>query len=438
MIYGIDLGTTNSIIGHGSTLYTGLVPSSVDIDNSKQVSTREFKESVVRSYKTDMSTGSTGNLARVCSSIILKDLAKRASEATGEPCKDVVISVPAKFSHSQRTAVKMAAEAAGLNLKVLINEPTAAAVAVCKSIPRYVMVYDLGGGTFDVTLLDSRSGSYFVLATDGNGHLGGDNFDRALAMHVLNEAKVPIRYRSRDLVESLVLSIASDKVALQHSTVPRTIDLSAFNVDNYQLTIDAYIQIMKEVFKPSIVLAKKLLNESVMDVDPELVFVGGSTACPYLKAWVAEELGLSVVEDETISPDFTVAQGVALYAEMLEQGRAFKEVFDVTRALSIGEATGMASTMIEEGTPIPVEVHKTFVNSDYTDTLRVPLYQGDAPLVANNDYIGTLEFPYERMVKPGEGRVSVTITVDYNGTITLKGLDLDTAESKEIKLSYLK
>ena len=134
MYFGIDLGTTNSLIGSGDMLFSGLVSSSVDVKNGKQVSRDEVGEDIVSSYKVDMTTGTEGELAIGCSSVILKTLADHVTNTTGFPVNDVVISVPAKFTHTQRQAVYKAGEKAGLNVVGLINEPTAAAIFVCREM----------------------------------------------------------------------------------------------------------------------------------------------------------------------------------------------------------------------------------------------------------------------------------------------------------------
>ena len=157
MYYGIDLGTTNSLIGSGEELYTGLVSSSVNSLTGKQVSRDVVGENIVSSYKVDMTTGSDGDYAVRCSSVILRDLANRVHESTGNIVEDVVISVPAKFHHSQRQAVCKAGAMAGLNVVGLINEPTAAAIYMCRDIKDLVV-----GEKYNI-LIDERKPTRFVI-----------------------------------------------------------------------------------------------------------------------------------------------------------------------------------------------------------------------------------------------------------------------------------
>ena len=288
MICGIDLGTTNSLIGHGDELYTGLVSSSVNVATKSQADRDIVSKDIVSSYKVNMTTGNSGKLPIACSSIILRDLVNKASMRTGQIIEDIVVSVPAKFSHTQRQAVWDAAEMAGLTMHGLINEPTAAAIYVCKDIKDLVVVYDLGGGTFDVTILDSRVGNYFVVATDGDGHLAGDNFDKALVARAMNDCKVKMRFRAADIVKVLTSKMRIAKETLQKTGLTQYIDMSLMGVDEeWKLTKEIYIEIMKDVFAPTVKLTKQIIQTNLMETEkPKLVFVGGSTACPFLKEWV--------------------------------------------------------------------------------------------------------------------------------------------------------
>lgn len=435
MICGIDLGTTNSLIGHGDELYTGLVSSSVDVSKKAQVDRDVVSKDIVSSYKVNMTTGSSGKLPIACSSIILRDLVNKASMRTGQYIEDIVVSVPAKFSHTQRQAVWDAAEQAGLTMHGLINEPTAAAIYVCKDVKDLVVVYDLGGGTFDVTILDSRVGNYFVVATDGDGHLAGDNFDKALVNKALNDCKVKMRFRSADTIKVLTSKMRIAKETLQKTGLDQYIDMSIVGVNGeWKLTKDTYITIMKEVFAPTVKLTKQIIQTNLMESEkPKLVFVGGSTACPFLKQWVKEETGLEDIPCD-VQPDLIVAKGVALYAEMVENGTAETEVDDVTKCLCIENELGMAEVIIEKNTIIPVTEVKVFDNTEDTQFLNVNLYQGDSILCSENDYVGTLVYDYGEVRPAHTGIVEIEITVDRNGRISLSCTDITTNDTQQINL----
>ncbi len=435
-ICGIDLGTTNSIIGSGNVLYSGLVSSSVDSINKTQVDRSVTGKHIVSSYKTNMSTSQHGEIPIVCSAIILSDLVERAIAATGEVINDIVVSVPAKFSHAQRQAVWEAAEMAGLKIHGLLNEPTAAAIYTCKKRKDLVVVYDLGGGTFDVTILESRGGDYFVIATDGNGKLAGDNFDEAILERCCADSKIKIRYKTLENLQILRNRIRDAKEEMQRTGNSTFITLKEFCVSNsWEFTMDTYIEIMKQTFQSTITLTEKLIQMYLMPTDePKVVFVGGSTACPYLRDWVSNEINLEEIPSDC-PPDLIVAKGIALYAEMMESGTAYDEVSDVTKCLSIGRDDGSVEVLIEKNSTVPISGVKIFTNSEETRFLNVHLYQGDSLVAKENEFIGMLVYDYGTIRKPKEGVVEVEVIVDHNGLISLLCTDTLTNDEQKITLT---
>lgn len=435
MYYGIDLGTTNSLIGNGENLFTGLVSSSVNIATGQQVDRNQFGEDIVSSYKVNMSTGKEGQLSIKASSIILKDLVNKANMKTGSWSKDVVISVPAKFSSTQRSAVAEAAKMAGLNLKGLINEPTAAALYVCREMKDLVIVYDLGGGTFDISVLDSRIGLYTVVASDGR-ILAGDDFDEALMDGAIKERNIKIRLRSEKNMSHFKTLMRNAKETLQLQRCTQYVDMSMFGESKpYELTVDTYVETMKNVFRETIDLTEYVLRGNVPECEkPKIVFVGGSTACPYLRDWVSKSLGLEVYGCD-INPDLLVAKGVALYAEMLEQGKVEELVEDVTRRLCIEDKSGRAKTIIEKNSIIPIKSSIQVTNNKTSRYLELRLYQGDYLLASENEYIGTLVYDYGCEMEAGEGYIEVEVKVDRNGIVTLKGIDILTGIEQDITLT---
>lgn len=433
MIYGIDLGTTYSAIGYGDELYSGLVDSAVDITTQKNALSSQVGKNIVASYKVDMTTGESGNVSRRCSSITLRTLVDMANSSTDKDVQDVVVSVPAKFSVTQRNAVWQSIVEAGLNPRGIINEPTAAAIYACTNNKDLIIVYDLGGGTFDITILDSRAGDYYIVASDGNSHLAGDNLDRAIAEEAMRVSKVPIRLKTLENRQRLYKLCQSAKEQLCSLGQASYIDFPELGI-HYRLELDFYKSLMRKVFKPTLDLTVEMLKENTMPTDtPKLLFVGGSTADPYLREWISAELGLPIFTTDC-NPSFLVAKGVALYAKMLEDGRAEREVNDVTARISVEESTGMTETIIEANSIIPISESKIFTNDYADDKIDINLFQGDAILASENDYIGTLRYPFGRMLKPNEGRLEVTVKVDRNGIITLECMDLTTCEVREVKL----
>ena len=435
--YGIDLGTTYSLIGKGNKLLSGLVSSSVNVKEGKQCDRHEHGDDIVSSYKINMTMGQEGKLPIECSSVILRELVNRAERTDVDavkPIKDIVVSVPAKFTHSQREAVCKAAEKAGLTIRGLINEPTAAAIYTCRDVKDLVVVYDLGGGTFDVSIVDSRAGSYYVLATDGR-ILAGDNFDEALAELVYKKAGVKVRFRLGANHKIMLSKIRVAKETIQKTNRSYFIDMREFGVSyDCELTVDEYVKCMKDTFAETIRVTNRVIDTSIGNLEsPKIIFVGGSTACPYLKEWVCKETGLTpIISNE--QPDYIVAKGVALYAEMLESGKAEKEVEDVTKRLCIENKYGQAITIIAKNTNIPVEQTLTVVNDIKSDSLSINLYQGDSILVSDNEYIGTLEYKYDCVKEEGEGLVELILKVDRDGRIRLEGKDILTDISQHIDL----
>lgn len=436
MYYGIDLGTTNSLIGSGEKLYSGLVSSSVDVAEKKQVSRDTVGDSIVSSYKVNMTTGNEGQLSVECSSVILRDLADRASKESGEEVKDVVISVPAKFTHTQRQAVCNAATKANLNPVGLINEPTAAAIWVCRNVKDLVAVYDLGGGTFDVSIVDTRAGSYFVVASEGL-ILAGDDFDKAIVDDIYDTCKVKLRYRGKVLKKKLLAEARKAKEAMQKNGCDYKIPLDEYGLpgQDYVFTLDTYKVLMKSTFAKTIALTNHLVECYWGTSDaPKIVFVGGSTACPYLKEWVCQSTGLKEVKCDD-QPDYIVAKGVALYAEMLFNGTAEREVDDITKRLCIEDELGMSITIVEKNSIIPTSATISVSNNQRSKTLELNLYQGDALVCRENDYIGTLVYEYDEVKEAGQGFVEVEVTINRDGIISLKGTDILTCMEQSVELT---
>lgn len=433
MICGIDLGTTYSLIGHGDDIFTGLVASAVNMNTKQQVDIEEIGEDIISSYKIDMTTGDEGKVPVKCSSIVLRKLADMASKRIGEEVKDVVISVPAKFTSTQRKATWQAAEMAGLNPRGLLNEPTAAALCACQDYKDLIVVYDLGGGTFDVTILDARTGFYYVIATDGNGKLAGDNFDRAIAGDVLKTCSVPIRMRSKVNMARLNMFCRKAKEDMANTGLNQYIEMPEIGVA-YTLKLDKFIDIMKKTFHSTIELTKKVINMNLMEYDePKILFVGGSTANKYLRQWVLEETGLEEF-DFDYNPSYTVAHGISIYAKMVEEGREKMEIADVTDQLAIALDTGLADVIVEKNSIIPITESHMLCNDIKSRYLTVDLYQGENVVCAENTYIGTLKFDYGEEREAGDGLVDVEVTVDRDGQVTLQCTDILTSNSQKVNL----
>lgn len=438
-VYGIDLGTTNSVIGRDDTLYTGLVSSNVNIVTGEQVPRDEYNEDIVSSYKVDMSIGDSGKIPVHCSQIVLKTLAKLASLRTEEECKDVCISVPAYFATTQREAVKQAAEMAGLNLRRVINEPTAAAIYVCRDIKDYVIVYDLGGGTFDVTLIDARDGAYRTIATSGE-ILGGDDLDRAMVEHVLRKYKVKMRYWTKENKAVLKSSMRLVKENIQKQRCDQTFSLEKMGCDDACVfTVEEYKNLVESVFSPTIIKTQALLDTYVQTYEsPRIIYTGGSTYCPYLMELLHEVIDLEEIE-YNVPKDMLVAHGIAYVAKLVEDGEDTELITNVTKQLSVELDDGMMFPIIEENTIIPCTVRYPFTNTWDSDTVIVRLYQGNNRLAKDNDFIGTLDYRFDKVMKANTGLINVDITVTYDGYVDLKVFNQyeSEANAKRVKLKIM-
>lgn len=423
MIYGIDLGTTNSLIGSGEDLYTGLVSSNVNLDKKVCVARDSYEENTIASYKTDMGLGLEGATSVSCSSVVLKHLAKVAAKRSGETVKDVVITVPAYFSASQREAVIRAASQADLNVIRLLNEPTAASFYVCRDRKELVVVFDLGGGTFDVTIVDSRTGMYSVQATSGS-ILGGDDLDQYLVNLIIETSKVKVRYRTASSKRKLLVLVRQAKESIQKTGDDVYIPMSDFKCDSdFLLTDDIYKNAVETVFSRALEMTQYLIAKNIGTVDvPKIVFVGGSTFCPYLRDFILSNTQLEEIRSNT-NPDLIVAKGAAFYAGWLDKGSVDSIVEDVTKRLSIQDSDGNTLTIIDDNSIIPCEGSIIVCNRKTSNKLRLPLYQGDSLLAQNNTYIGTLVYDYGREVEAGEGTVEVFASVTYNGIIELSAVE---------------
>lgn len=421
-VYGIDLGTTNSLIGRGDILYSGLVPSTVNLltgevgENQKE----NFKEGVVRSFKRDMSMGLEGKTPIVASAKVLSELVKRVPEEV----KNIIITVPAYFTENNRQATKQAAVLANLNVIRIINEPTAAAINYSKNFKARTLVYDLGGGTFDISLIDSRMGKYDVVTTDGN-KIGGDDLDYAIREALLGKAGIPVHRLKDEDIHKLKSMCEKAKHFICNNRADYTFDLKDLAYTdcdkNCTLTVEEYNIIMKNVFASTIKKTNRIIQQYLPD-DSVYTFllVGGSTRDPFLREWIIEETHKEPVE-LTYDPDKIVAEGAAYCAELAEKGKLDELILDIISSpIGIGLLNGTIKTMIPKNSKLPFSESKPFTNTNEVEALVVAVYQGDSRLVDNADYLGELKYEYGKIMPPHKGIINVTLTVNIDGLIEVK------------------
>lgn len=423
--FGIDLGTTNSLIGlHDTDYLSEIVPSCVNLETGETGASMFDNMNATRSYKVNISMGTEGIVPRTASSFVLKELKRIAERDTGLTVDDVVISVPAYFSDSQRTATIAAAESIGLNVKNLVNEPTAAAMYIAKDKKSLFVVYDLGGGTFDCSIIDSRFGTYDVQATSGRC-MGGDNFDKCIMQHFIKAGSIPFRGISSDDARTALQHYAAKiKIELQKTQAPVNVDLRPWCGGQYVFEPKTYVALMKMTFSKTIECMLKLVKQWIPDNEVyDILLVGGSTHCPYLKKWIEETTGRKTAE-VNYDPDRVVAQGAAMYASIVDSGDIDNTISDVTKALSIGLYDGTVSVIVPANSKVPLSVEKVFSNPVYADSLILDLYQGESMFAKDNECIGKLRWKYDEPKDINEGQVIVSISIDSSGVITFSANEL--------------
>lgn len=494
-VVGIDLGTTNSVVAvleggepvvipnaEGARLTPSVVavnsksgerlvgmvakrqavtnPSNT-IASIKRFMGRDIKEPEVQEEEAHVSyriqSASNGDVRVLMggkefappeiSAMILQKLKRDAEAYLGEPVTEAVITVPAYFNDAQRQATKTAGQIAGLDVLRIINEPTASALAygLGQHKEEKICVYDLGGGTFDISVLEIIDGVFQVLATAGDTHLGGDDFDRMIinwaADQFQKEEGLDLR---ADPMALQRLAEASERAKIELSSVLQTdmnlpfITATAAGPKHLNLTLTrAHLEMLVEpLIERTLDPVRNALRDAGLSKDQidEVILVGGQTRMPAVQQYVRDFFGRA--PHKGVNPDEVVSIGAAVQAGVLAGQVKDVLLLDVTPlTLSLETAGGIASPIIRRNTIIPTrETKRASTVVDNQTNVRIHIVQGERPLVTENKSLGKFELTNIRPAPRGVPQIEITFDIDADGILTVSAKDLDTGEQTGITI----
>ena len=477
-VIGIDLGTTNSCVSVVENNVPAIIPGASGSMTTPSVVAFTKKgerlvgesarrqavmnpdrtiSSVKRHMGTNWSVKIDGNeyKPQTISAMILRQLKKDAEEFIGEEVTDAVITVPAYFNDIQRQATKDAGRIAGLNVKRIINEPTSAALSygLNHGEAQKVMVYDLGGGTFDVSIIEIGDGVVEVLATAGDNHLGGDDFDdrivRWITENFRNEYHTDLNKdfaameRVRDAAERSKKELSSS--ATSHIVLPYLTQIKGEPVHlDMTLTRAKFEELIDDLIARTETPVRNALSDARINPAQlgRVLLVGGSTRIPAIQEKVRQMTGKE--PSKNINPDECVAKGAAILGSTL-QGNGLVAagtgkdllLLDVTpMSLSIETVGGVATHLVERNTTLPTRYSRIFSTAaPYQRTVEIHVLQGERALARDNKTIGKFKLKGIKSAPAGVPQIEVTFDIDANGILKVSARDLDTGKEQSITIT---
>ena len=472
---GIDLGTTNSCVSVVEGGQAVIIPNdkgerttpsvvAFTKDGERLVGSAAAHQAIInpkrtiasvkRQMGTDWRAAIDGKdwTPQEISAMILKKLRTDAEAYLGEPVRDAVITVPAYFNNIQRQATKDAGTIAGLNVLRIINEPTSAALAygLNKGQAQKVMVYDLGGGTFDVSIIEIGESVIEVLATSGDNHLGGDDYDDRIVKWIIAEAKAKLDLdlsgdqsaltRIREAAESAKKDLSytdSTLISLPYLTVrnnaPVHLELS--------LSRRVFEDMTRDLTERTAGPVKNALNDAGIapsELD-RVLLVGGSTRMPSVQAKVRELTGME--PSRSINPDECVAQGAAIQGDTLSGNTLITRnsvlLLDVTPlSLAIETVGGVATRVVERNSTLPLHYSQVFTTAaPFQSSVDIHVLQGERPMAADNKTIGRFRLKNIKRAPAGVPQIEVSFDIDTNGILRVSAKDKDTGMEQSITIT---